>query len=181
MSNKLIISFSAVLCFSLVFVVIQYINVASISRDYRAAKDIISSLEDYVCNSFIVGCKEEENEAINRAVPFLTDSSFVVYLPESLCRSCFTTLLFAFQDHSVDYERIIVLCEGNDVEVKAACTARGIGYFPLGDSIDGLFDIIVTRLCYGITPLAIKYNLERDQVFALFLSDDTRFISVLNN
>lgn len=170
MSKKSYFLFVALLL-SVLFVIIQAFNVSAINKKLNITRYRQLSLEDYAYNSFFVSWKDSENEAINFALPFLEDYSYVVYLPAGLCRSCFSTLLFAFQDHSVSFETILILCETNDLEVKAACNSRGIHFISLNSTIEGLSDIIVTRNYNGVIPMAMKYNLERDYIFSVFLSE----------
>lgn len=170
----ILISFALIL-FPL-FTVAQLFNVSRINRELNDAKERQRDLENYVCNSFVAACNEAENGAYYCSLPFLTESSVVVYLPEGLCRSCFMTLLFAFQDLSVSADRVVVLSESLDMEVRSACNARGIKFQKTDHSIDGLSDIIVSRLVHGSIPIAVRYNLERDYVLSLFFSDDFTFL-----
>lgn len=165
-----------VLIVSLLFVFIQHLNIKRIESSFSVLLNQQVGLENYVSSSFNVMWQEQENEAIQLALSMLADSCYVVYLPAGLCRSCFTTLLFAFQDHNVDFNKITVLSEANDPEIRSACNARGILFHVLDTSLNGITDIIVTRLYHGYLPLAVKYNLERDRIFALFISDNSKFL-----
>ena len=153
-------------------VIVQYVNVSKMRKGLDLTLQRQSVLEEYVFNSYEITWKEEENNAINCALSEIRDSNYVVYLPAGLCRACFTNLLLAFQDHQIGFDRISVLSEINDMEVRAMCNARGVSIRLLNESIEGLDDIIVTRLYRGFFPLAMKYNLDRDQIFAMFVSDN---------
>lgn len=171
MSRKTIGALLSILSLSALFVLVQNHNISSIKKELDISRLKQRSLEEYVFCSYEAVWRDEENRAIGRALSEIQDSSLVVYLPAGLCRSCFTSLLLAFQDHQIDSKRITVLSEANDMEVRAACSARSIQFQLLFEPIEGLNDIIVTRHYRGFFPLAMKYNLDRDYVFALFLSD----------
>lgn len=176
MSRKSIGVILSILFLSAFFVLAQYHNISRIKKELDISRFQQRSLEEYVFGSYEAVWRNEETRAIDCALSEIHDSCYVIYLPAGLCRSCFTSLLLAFQDHQIDSKRITVLSEANDMEVRAACSARSIHFQLLFEPIEGLNDIIVTRLYRGFFPLAMKYNLDRDYVFAMFLSDNHDYL-----
>lgn len=154
---------------SLLLVIIQFYNIRCIDRELKSVQAQQIGLEDYICNSFDVTWRDAESIAINTMIPFVDNYSLVVYLPSGLCRACFTTLLIACQEHEIDFNKVIVLSETEDLWIKSSCTSREIKYLTLNEEIEGLFDVYVSRLDHGVTPLVMRYNLERDYEFSLFM------------
>ena len=166
-----------ILIIAILLVVFQYLNIKRVEKNLIMSLSQQKRLERYIVSSFNVTWRQEEVEAIGISLSMLTDSCYVIYLPMGLCRSCFTSLLFAFQDNNIDYKNVTVLSEANDFEVKSICSARGVGYYALEYSLGGLNDIIVSRLYQGHYPLSMKYNLERNEILSLFLSNDNKNLS----
>lgn len=166
------------LCFlcSCLLVFIQGKNAKEMQHNVERIKSLNENLAGYVCHTFSLSWLSEEEKVFNQILPYMDESTFLVYLPAGLCRSCFSSLLFAFQDNGIELSKISVFSEQSDVEVKSECVSRGARFkiFPTGT--EGIEDILVFRLYKGFLPINIKYNLERNSELMLFLSDDSPVI-----
>ena len=79
--------------------------------------------------------------------------------------------MFAIQDNCVSFQRIKVLCEVDDYEIRSECISRDIRFGVLNYAIESATDIIIYRKSKGI-PISMRYNLGRDHILTLFLSDE---------
>ena len=127
----------------------------------------------YVKSSFDINGNEAGLEVIKSLVPSMSDSTICIFLPSSLCRSCFTSLLFSLQDNNVNWYNLKVVSEIDDYEIRSQCISRGIDYSVMGYAVDGVNDIIIVRKYNGFRPISMMYNYNYDSILTLFLSDES--------
>lgn len=168
-------SLIVILAASLVFV--QQRNINKVNKAFRKIVDTVYALEDYILSSFDAYESEIGVNVINSLVPITKDTCLVLYLPSSLCRACFSSLLFDLQDYGIPWQSISVLVEKNDYEVRSECVSRGIHYMISDVKVEGVSDIIITRNYRGTIPIFMNYNLDRSYILKLFLSDSDKFIN----
>ena len=174
---------SLLLCLVVVCVCIcwQYHNQVKLDKAVRHTLSLNRNMAKYISNSFVASWHSEEEKIISQLMEEIDSSSYYVYLPAGLCRACFTSLLFAFQDNQIDFSKISVFSERLEIEVKSECLSQGAHYAVRNTGVDGIEDIIIVRLYQGYLPLAMKYNLEREYELQLFLSDNSPFIASQKN
>lgn len=135
---------------------------------------------NYILHSFNLHSTREQTQATDISLSFLKDSSLVVFLPRGLCRACFSSLLIELQDNHIPGDRVYVISDGRDYEVQFECIARGVHYSGIDAHLDGLHDIILTRYYRGYFPVQMLYDLGREKVFKLFISDDEKLFYSLS-
>ncbi len=181
MSGKIYnIFFILLLVLAVVLVVVQRYKAEQMGM---ALQEIIHEhgvLEQYALSTFYANEFEGRAEISEICYPLLTDTSFVLYLPPGLCRACFSSLIFSFQDRNLPGSRITVVSGREDIDVKAECFARGIRYLVDNRPVAPLSDIILFRLYQGFLPVALSYNVGREQLLTLFLSDDDKLLQTLS-
>ena len=137
-------------------------------------------MEDYILSSFNENNLQDKTIISDICQPYLCDTNYVVYLPKGLCRACFSSLIFSFQDKEVPGNRIIVICGEEDIQVKSECFSRGIQYVVNSQPIEAFSNIMLFRLYNGFLPIALEYNLGREQLLTLFFSNDERLLQILS-
>jgi len=170
MSSKLsivswIITGAAILC-----VFIQHNNVVNANMVVSQGNAIRLALESYVVKSFRSGTMFDECRALDICNAHLSDSTLVMYLPNSLCRACFSSLLFSIQDNNFPFRKVIVLSENEDIEIKSECLSRGIRNIVLNYTESNIDDIIITCLDSDGQPSHIRYNIGDEYIVKMFLS-----------
>lgn len=180
MSNKAIILFFSLLVITGILVSFQRYNVNRIGKAVENTAIIERTLRNYVLASFDSNSLRGKVEVTKMCEPYLKDGIFVLYLPSGLCRACFSSLLFAFQDHELPGDRVVVISEREDVEVKAECVARGITFMVSNQEIEFISDIILFRLYRGFLPISMNYNLGRNSILPLFFSEDEQMLQILS-
>lgn len=171
MSRRGVLFSGVVLILSLILIVIQQFNIKRIAT---VLGDLVlkqQNEEKYIISSFDKHNLIREADVMKFCLDCARDSICVVYIPESLCRACFSSLLLAFQDNEYPFSRIMVISEKDDYEIRSECVSRGISYRTSNYSYDGLDDIFVVRYYRRVYPIAMKYNLERESILRLFLDD----------
>jgi len=137
--------------------------------------------ESYTLSSFNASALQDKVLVSELCQSYLNDSSLVAYLPSGLCRACFSSLVFSLHDHEFPEDRITIISEQEDFEVKKECFSRGIHYMVEKLPVGSIPDIMVFRLYRGFLPIAIEYNLNREPLLPLFLSDDERLLRILTH
>lgn len=170
-----------IVIFSLSLVVVQFYNLKKLQVALNQAQRDRAELEGYISDSFNRTWRDEENMVLDLVFSILPDSCVGAYLPASLCRACFSSLVFSLQENNVEFSKLIVLSEANDYEVRSECLSRGIAFRVMNSSIDGIDDIIIARYYRSFLPLSMKYNIERDYELSLFLSDDNLYLERSKN
>ena len=164
----------------LVLVLVQRHNVKQVETAMLEKSQGQRVLENYILSSFYANEFQGRAEVNDMCYPHLNDTSFVLYLPPELCRACFSSLVFSFQDRNIPGSRITVISGREDIEVKAECLARGIRYLVNDLAVAPISDIILFRLYQGFLPVALSYNVGREPLLSLFLSDDDRLLQILS-
>lgn len=180
MSNKIGIVFYILLALAFVLVVVQRHNVKQLETAVYERAQSQHVIESYVLSSFDAGEFQGKAGITEICLPHLSETSLVLFLPSGLCRACFSSLIFAFQDRNIPGNRITVISEREDIEVKAECLARGIHYLVNNQPVDSVSSILLFRLYQGFLPVALCYNVSREPLLSLFLSDDDRLFQVLS-
>ena len=160
-----IISVLSVIC-----VVIQKNNVDRLSDVLRHNSEATRTLSQYVVDSFQTEKVMDEYQAIDICEAFLTDSALVVYLPFSLCRACFSSLVFSLQDHGFPFQNVIVLSENENPEIQSECLARGIRNVILNVPEFDFENILLIKKNRDGQIVSMRYNLGDDHILTLFLS-----------
>lgn len=173
MSNKYlglswIISVLSVLC-----VIVQKNNIERISDVLEHNNDARMTLAQYVVESFQVGRVMNEYQAIDICEAYLTDSTVVVYLPFSLCRACFSSLVFSLQDNGFPLHKVVVLSERTNLEIQSECLARGIKNVVLNVSGFDIETILITRRNRDGQMVSMRYDLGDDYILTLFLTSSS--------
>jgi hypothetical protein len=180
MSSKINYLFSSLSVLMLVMFALQMMNVNRIEKALDENIKAQRVLDNYILSTFSLDSSLSKEKVAEICRPHLKDSSYVLYLPAGLCRACFSSLLFAFQDHGISGETITVISGQEDFEVKAECLARGIHYMVNTEKVESISDILLFRLYQGFLPVVLSYNLGRDKVLSLFLSDNDRLLQILS-
>lgn len=174
MSDKIIIVVS--LGLSLCFVLMQNHNVHVMRDEALSHISTMKTMEKYIWHSFGYQQKGDENIVFDLSQQFLSSSNCVIYLPQGVCRSCFTALLLALQDDGYSYSNVVVLAEKDDFEIKSECSNKKIKYSVSGTNVDSDGAIVISRLYRGFLPIVTRYSLGDDSILHCFLSDDEMLI-----
>ena len=165
---------SGVVLFVLFFLLslFQYLGISRSKDVIAEMSNQISTLNTYVWHDFAIMTKEDEIELFDSLIGQASGAKLFIYVPDGLCRACFSSLLFSLHDNNVLENEIYVLSEVDDLEIKAECLARGISFFVSSKRFDSVCDILVFRLYRGYLPIMMKYALGRERILKLFLLDD---------
>ena len=112
--KKIIVIF---LGLSLCFVLMQNHNVRVMRDEALSHLSTLKMMEKYIWHSFGYQQKNDENIVFDLSRQFLSSSNCVIYLPQGVCRSCFTALLLALQDFGYSYSNVVILAEKDDFEM----------------------------------------------------------------
>lgn len=161
----------------LVLVVLQRNTIHIIGKELEKKNTFISCAENYIWTSF---CEENITTKSNLC-SLLTDRleeyDIAIFVPQSICRACFSSLLFQLQDNNIDFTRIIVIGTVNDTEIKSECFSRGM-QFIIGDNLkSSSAQILVARKYQDFLPIVMSYAIEDAPLLNLFLSDDESMIN----
>ena len=106
-------------------------------------------------------------------------SSLVVYVPVSVCRSCFTSLMFYLQDSGFSMDEVVVLSQNNDISLKRETKSYGSTFYCDDFFDDEIADIVVFRKVKGFLPISMRYKQGYDVILSAFL-DDTSYQSLFH-
>ena len=169
MSHKYIIVSWIISAISVFCVVIQKNNIDKITKVLEHNNDVRQTLEQYVVNSFLEGITIGEQNAVEICNAYMTDSTLVMYLPSSICRACFSSLVLSLQDNDFPFNKISVLSELCDIGVQSECLARGIKNIVINAPVFDVDNIILTmRGRNGV--VSMRYNLGDEYILSMFLS-----------
>lgn len=164
---------------ALALVIVQQINLRSVETLLRESRRVQSEFQHYSIQTFNLQNSIEQRHAIETCMSLQQDSSLVAFIPRGLCRACFTSLLMALHDSNFPSTNILIVNDGNDVEVKSECVSRGFRYMSINLGLDNLGDIVLTRKYRGVLPIYMLYDQGRDSVLKTFISDDERLFGSL--
>ena len=135
----------AVPVLSLVLITIQWLSVRRMEKALESSSSAQRVMEQYILSSFNPELSYSERFFLESCQPVLNDSSCLFYVPQSLCRACFSSLFFAFEDLSISGKSLLAIRDSNDPEVMAECSSRGIRCIAAPFSIDAEDNIILAR------------------------------------
>lgn len=179
MSTKSHIIFLSLFLVALAFILVSRRSVHQLEEAVRQEAQKESVLENYILSSFNAATLQDKALISESCLPRLNDTDVIAYLPSGLCHACFSSLLFALQDRGLPWDRITVICAEEDYDVRSECRARGINYFVESLPIESISDILVFRLYRGFLPVVMDYDLKREPLLPLFLSDNENLLRVL--
>ncbi len=172
MSGKIIALSWVISAISVVCVIIQQKNITNITKILEESIEVRLALENYLADSFRDGTSMGELQVIDMCSAYLTDSTLVAYLPFSLCRACFSSLVFSLQDNNFPFKNIIVLSECDNLEIQSECLSYGMRNIVLNSSFCLVENIIITKKgSYGQIE-SMRYNLGDEPVLKVFLSNN---------
>lgn len=137
-------------------------------------------LENYILSSFNATTLQDRALVSEVCQSFLDDSLLVAYLPASLCHACLSSLLFALQDHDFPWSKVSIISEKEDYEARTECSSRGINYVVKTLSVESISDILVFRLYRGFFPIVMDFDLSREPILSIFLSDNENLFRALS-
>jgi hypothetical protein len=140
-----------------------------------------SVFESYILSSFNASTLQDKVLVYELCQPYLNDSSLVVYLPSGLCHACFSSLIFSLQDQKFPGDKVTIISEQEDFEVKRECLSLGIHYSVERLPVESISDILVFRSYRGFLPIAMEYDLKREPILPLFLSDNEKLLRILTH
>lgn len=179
MSTKAFILFFSLLAATLSLFFISWHKLNQLEKAILESRREKRVFESYILSSFNTTDLHDKVIISEICQPYLNDTSLVIYLPSGLCRACFSSLIFSFQDRDLPGNRVTVISGREDFEVKAECFSRGIHYIVNDLSVESVSDVMLFRLYQGFLPIGMKYNVGRESLLSLFLSDDERLLHVL--
>ena len=169
-------------CLLAFLIVLMLLQIVVSNRLQRSLEQSVSSsriYEEYIAYTSINGNFEDTDDIISIMYDYAGMFSLVLYVPISVCRSCFTTLMFFLQDLGYPMEKIVVLSQNNDISLKREAQSYGCSYFNTVFTKDEIPDIIVFRKVNGYLPCSIRYKQGYDAVLSVFL-DDSNYNKILN-
>lgn len=172
MLNRVYFLFISLAALMLATVLVLRRNVNQLEATMLSLAQKQRVMENYILSSFNESTHQDKAMILESCQPFLNDTSLVLYLPSSLCRACFSSLVFSLQDNGLPLSRVTVISEREDFEVRTECVSRDIS-FVVGDQNVELFsNIMLLRLYQGYLPISLEFSLNRESLLPLFLSDD---------
>lgn len=179
MSTKSHLIFLFLFLVALAFILVSRRSVHQLEEAVRQEAQKESVLENYILSSFNATTLQDKALISESCQSRLNDTDVIAYLPSGLCHACFSSLLFALQDHGIPGNRVTVICEKEDYEARSECRARGINYLVESLPIESISDILVFRLYRGFLPIVMEYDLKRKSLLPLFLSDNENLLHIL--
>lgn len=180
MSNKAYILFISLLAVTLALVLLSRHSVNQMESTMLGIDKEIHNLEDYILASFDGSNQKDKVIVSDICQPFINDTSLVIYLPIGLCRACFSSLIYSLQDMDFPNNRITVISEREDYEVKTECIARSIEYVVTDQPVEMISNIILFRLYQGFLPITMLFSLGRENILPLYLSDEERLFQIIS-
>lgn len=175
---------SYTIIFFLFFVALALVLVSNlhVCRIKDAVKQNVQTervFENYILASFNATTLQDRALVSEVCQSYLDDAHLVAYLPSGLCHACFSSLLLALQDYDYPWSKVIIISEKEDYEVRAECYARSINYMVKTLSVESVSNILVFRSYRGFFPIVMDYDLSREPILPLFLSDNEKLFHIL--
>lgn len=170
MSNKYIFAAWIVIALLVSCIFIQKSNFDKVTIILEQKAEVNHVLEHYVVNSFREGMIIDEYQAIDICNAYITDSTIVMFLPFSLCRACFSSLVFSLQDNNFPLQKVTVLTERDNLNIQSDCLPLGIKTIVLEIPNSAVGNIILTRKGPEGQIISMRYNLGDDYIVKLFLN-----------
>lgn len=180
MLNKVYVLFFSLVAIMLATVLILRRNVNQLEVAMLGMAQKQRVMENYILSSFNESTHHDEAMILETCQPFLNDTSLVLYLPSSLCRACFSSLIFSLQDNSFPWGKVTVISEREDFEVRSECLSRDISFVIGNQHVELFSNIMLFRLYQGYLPISMEFSLNRESLLPLFLSDDERLLQVIS-
>ncbi|MBO5562693.1 MAG: hypothetical protein J5939_03145 [Bacteroidales bacterium] len=179
MWNKELTGYLALLLLIFSIVCLQQYIIHKLYSMLAQTKTLQTGYRNYVLNTFNQQNTSAQINVADICKTYLKDSSFVVFLPKGLCRSCFSSLLIDLQDSRISGEKVCVISDGFDYTARAECKARNMDYLSIPLGIDDISGIVIVRNYRGFMPVQMLYNQSSKNVFQLFISDDENLLPFL--
>lgn len=151
-------------------VVVQKNSINKLTELLERNIEVNQVLEHYVIDSFREETAIRDYQIVEISNAYLTDSTLVVYLPFSLCRACFSSLVFSLQDNDFPFQNVTVLSERENLEIQSECMSRGIKNNVLNVPYSDVGNIILTKRGRDGQIVSMRYNLGDGYIVQRFLS-----------
>ena len=170
MSDKKTIITFILSIISLLAVIVMFINTLSLSDQLSTALSQNETFKEFIRDTFSSNITANDLDLLDQFSDNMTNPELVVYIPLSICRACFSSLLLNLQDVSFDWSKLLIICEKSDYEINAECVSKGIDV-RVNDYVqfDEISNILVYKKIEGYKKYVMKFDIGSEAVLREFL------------
>lgn len=139
-------------------------------QSFNSVQEYSETLERYLNDSFYSQSCLAEDQIAEMLFEHADTLSFLVYVPITACRACFSTLLFYLDERNDKMPNFLVVIENNDPQIVSECMVNGIKYGIISSNFH-TDNILIMRKKEGYLPMKMKYHSGDDRILDLFFRD----------